>query len=136
MESSWLDIVTRFVLPPILGGAGGLITIWANWGIEKRRQRLQRRRELVTGWRMNLLPTLEGASVLWTGERKQKLLSSPYYASLRPHLSIGAIKRIEHDHIKIVISRTGGPENSWLYHFPLNLIVEEIARIEKKWRLV
>jgi hypothetical protein len=51
-ETSWLDILTRYVLPPILGGAGGLITIGANWGIEKRKQRLQRRRELVTGWRM------------------------------------------------------------------------------------
>ena len=52
----WIDALTRFVLPPILGGAGGLIGVYANWGIEKRRQRLARRRELVTGWRMNLVP--------------------------------------------------------------------------------
>ena len=55
-EATWLDILTRFVLPPLLGGVGGLVTIWANWGIEKRKQRLQRQRELITGWRLELIP--------------------------------------------------------------------------------
>jgi hypothetical protein len=35
-----IDVLTRFVLPPVLGGAGGLIAVCANWGIEKERQRL------------------------------------------------------------------------------------------------
>jgi hypothetical protein len=45
IESSFLDIFTRYVLPPILGGGAGLFTVYANWGIEKRRQRLSQRKE-------------------------------------------------------------------------------------------
>jgi hypothetical protein len=137
IEATWLDILTRYVVPPILGGAGGLITIWSNWGIEKRKQRLQRRRELVTGWRMNLLPLIDGADVLWTGDRKSKGMASPYYASLRPHLSKDAILKIEQSTIRIAVHMDRSkPGNDWPHNFPLNLLVEEIARIEKKWKLV
>jgi hypothetical protein len=137
-ESTWLDILTRYVLPPILGGAGGLVTIWASWGIEKQKQRLARRRELVTGWRMNLLPLVEGRDVLWVGDRKATVLASPYYASLRPHLTEEAIRRLEIAVLPIVITKPGSarPGSDWHHHFPLNLFVEEIQRIEKKWRLV
>jgi len=75
--------------------------------------------------------------VLWVGDRKTKLLSSPYYASLRPHLSADAIKKLERDHLKIVVhlDKTK-PSNDWAFHFPLNLLVEEIGHIEKRWKLV
>jgi hypothetical protein len=123
---------------PLIGFIfGGLLTSYVQWGFEKKKQILLRRRELVTGWRMNLLPLLEGSEILWTGDRKARVLQSPYYASLRPHLTDEAIKRIEHDHMKLYVSFGGTkPTNSWLHHFPLNLLVEEIARIERKWNLV
>jgi hypothetical protein len=123
---------------PLIGFLfGSFLTSHVQWGFEKKKQILQRRRELVTGWRMNLLPLVEGREVLWVGEGKTKLLSSPYYASLRPHLSTDAIKRIERDHLKLVVhlDRTK-PTNDWAFHFPLNLLVEEIGRIEKQWKLV
>jgi hypothetical protein len=89
MALDWVDLVTRFVLPPILGGAGGLIGVYANWGIEQQRQRLARRRELVTGWRMNLVPLISSRSPdSDLEELRSVLFASPYYASLRPHLSI------------------------------------------------
>jgi hypothetical protein len=116
---------------------GSLLTSYVQWGFEKKKQILLRRRELVTGWRMNLLPLVEGREVLWVGDRKTKLVSSPYYASLRPHLSADAIKQLERDHFKLVvhIDRTT-PPNDWAFHFPLNLLVEEIGRIERQWKLV
>jgi hypothetical protein len=141
LETSWLDILTRYVVPPILGGAGGLITIWANWGIEKRKQRLQRHRELVTGWRLELIPMIgqpQDPPVGWAGERQRAVLSSPYYASLRPHLSASAIQQIEDPVMKIFI-RTDPktrPTHDWNHHFPLKIFVDEIARIEKRWKLV
>ena len=118
------DVVTRFVLPPILGGAGGLITGYANWGIEKQRQRLTRRRELVTGWRMNLLPMLGEGPIDWDAI-KGKILASPYYASLRPHLSAELVGKIRAERTFFV----GGD-------FPRTALIEEIGRIEKKWKLV
>jgi hypothetical protein len=127
VETSWLDILTRYVLPPILGGAGGLITIWANWGIEKRKQRLQRRRELITGWRLELIPMIgqpQDPPVVWAGERQRAVLSSPYYASLRPHLAKSALQQIEDPVMRIFVrsDRTARPTHDWNHHFPLKLV--------------
>jgi hypothetical protein len=87
---------------------------------------------------MNLLPLVDGANVLWTSERKDKGLASPYYASLRPHLSKSAIEKIESSTIRIAVHLPAStkPGNDWPHNFPLHLLVEEIARIEKKWKLV
>src|SRR3982074_629679 len=117
-----LDVVTRFVLPPILGGGRGIITGYANWGIEQQRQRLARRRELVTGWRMNLLPMLGEGETDWHAT-KAKILASPYYASLRPHLSPELAGKIRSERTIFV----GGD-------FPRTALIEEIGRIEKKWK--
>ena len=138
-ETSWLDILTRYVLPPILGGAGGFTTIWANWGIEKRKQRLQRRRELITGWRMTLIPMIgqtQEDPMVWAGERQRAVMASPYYASLRPHLSAEAIKQIEDPMTIIFAPADERARNDWTHHFPLKIFVDEIGRIEKEWKLV
>jgi hypothetical protein len=141
LEASALDIITRYVLPPILGGAGGLITIWANWGIEKRKQRLERQRELITGWRMTLIPMIgqpQDPAMVWAGERQRAVMTSPFYASLRPHLSESAIAQIENPVIRIFVRMDpkAVPTNDWNHHFPLKIFVDEIGRIERKWRLV
>jgi hypothetical protein len=122
----WSDIVTRYVLPPILGGVAGLFSPWANWWIEKSRQRLQRRRELVTGWRMKLIPMLKenGEGESWTDQRG-KLMASPYYASLRPHLLPEFAERLQKRR-----QMTVGDD------FPISGLIEEIGRIERKWKLV
>ena len=138
-ETSWLDIFTRYVLPPILGGAGGFISIWANWGIEKRKQRLQRQRELITGWRMTLIPMIgqkQERPMVWAGERQRAVMASPYYASLRPHLSAEAIKQIEDPMTIIFAPADERATNDWTHHFPLKIFVDEIGRIEKEWKLV
>jgi hypothetical protein len=135
VETSLLDILTRCVVPPILGGAGGLITICANWGIEKRKQLLQRHRELITGWRMELIPMIaqpQDQPVVWAGERQRAVLSS------RPHLSESAIQEIE-DPVMRIFARTNPtarPTHDWNHHFPLKIFVDGIARIEKRWKLV
>jgi hypothetical protein len=129
MPFDLLDVVTRFVLPPILGGAGGLISVYANWGIEQQRQRLARRRELVTGWRMNLIPLLSKLSTSGPSPGSNvlhEILASPYYGSLRPHLRSDIVQRLEG---KSRVAVAG--EN-----FPLEPILIEIGRIERHWRLV
>jgi hypothetical protein len=64
--------------------------------------------------------------------------SSPYHASLRPHLSANAIERIEDPAIKIFVhgDKTKSQTHDWNHHFPLKIFIDEIDRIEKKWKLV
>ena len=110
------DIVLQYVLPSALGVVAGLFSPWANWGIEKRKQRLQRRRELITGWRLELIPMVassQDSPEIWAGPKQAKVLSSPFYASLRPHLSQGAVKKIEDPTMGLVLSRGGAsPSNA------------------------
>jgi hypothetical protein len=141
MEATWLDILTRFVLPPLLGGAGGLITIWANWRIEKRKQRFQHHRELINAWRLELLPMVassQDAPEIWAGPKQAKVLNSVCYASLKPHLSDKAVKEIEDPNMRLVLNMRGAPPRGdhWAYNFPLKIFIDEIARIEREWDLV
>jgi hypothetical protein len=128
-EISWLDIVTRYVIPPILGGAGGLITIYAQWGIEKRRQKLQARRDLIAQWRRDLIPVLTSRPGTSSGSSGSKyaFMDLEAYSSLRPHLKTELRKKLEDGVIRINIG--GLP-------FPRVAIMEEIERIEKKWHLI
>jgi hypothetical protein len=75
---------------------------------------------------------------IWAGPKQAKVLSSPLYASLRPHLSKEAVKKIEDPTMGLVLSRGGAlPSGShWAYRFPLKIFVDEIARIEREWKLV
>jgi hypothetical protein len=135
------DIVVQYVLPSALGVAAGLFSPWAAWGIEKEKQRIQRRRELVTGWRLELLPIVassQDSPEIWAGAKQAKVLSSPFYASLRPHLSDEAVKEIEDPKIRLVLNLTGAPPRGdhWAYQFPLKIFIDEIARIEREWKLV
>jgi hypothetical protein len=59
--------------------------------------------------------------------------SSPYHASLRPHLSANAIERIEDPAIKIFVlgDKTKSQTHDWNHHFPLKIFIDEIDRIEK-----
>jgi hypothetical protein len=135
------ETVLQYVLPFALGVAVGLFSPWAYWGIEKRKKRLQRRRELVTGWRLELLPMVASSQdmpEIWGGPKQAKVLISPSYASLRPHLSKEAIKKIEDPTMGLVLNRGGAPPSESLlaYRFPLKIFIDEIARIEREWGLV
>jgi hypothetical protein len=121
-EVDWFDLITRFVLPPILGGIGGLIVIWTQWGIEKRRQRLRQRAELILSWRFTLLLLINRSERDWVDHRA-KVLTSPEYSSLRSHLSRRTRKRFEAERKMGDGVRT-------------NMIVHEVARIERQWKLV
>jgi len=129
VETTWLDIFTRYVIPPLLGGAGGIITICGQWGIEKRRQKLQARHDLVSAWRKTLVPLLNAQpeTTVADGTYRYAFMYDENYASLRPHLRPEVVKQLEGQTIHMVL---GGPA------FPRTLIFEEIACIEKKWNLV
>jgi hypothetical protein len=116
----WTDFTTRFVIPPLLGAFGGLTTAWALWGAEKRRMRVQRKQQLIHAWRTELLPALRDEI------SRTEFLNHPTYSSLRPHLSAEFIKRLETGSSTVNIG--GGPLRL--------LFIDEIARIEREWKLI
>lgn len=136
------DTALQYVLPFALGVVVGMFSPLAYRGFQERKQRIQRRRELVNGWRLELIPMVASSSPdlpeIWAGPKQAKVLSSPIYASLRPHLSKEAIKKIEDPTMGLVLNRGDvSPSESHLaYRFPLKIFIDEIARIERDWKLV
>ncbi|CAN7442420.1 hypothetical protein [Mesorhizobium sp. LjNodule214] len=122
---TWLEILTQFVLPPLLGGAGGITTVWMAWDVEKRRSRLARRAQLVDRWRDELIGKLDASAAETRGDLNFAFESWPVYASLRPHLTKDTLQKIE------------GPQRTVyvLGDFPRRNLIEEIGRIERLWKL-
>jgi hypothetical protein len=77
-------------------------------------------------WRRDLLPKLEGPQQLGKGTRKYDFMRTPEYASLRPHLNAKLIKDLEGPALRI----------DFAGEFPRRQLIEEIARIEREWKLV
>ncbi|MCK1493488.1 hypothetical protein IVB14_24450 [Bradyrhizobium sp. 180] len=140
-DIDWISAAKALGGPAIGFVFGSLLTSYVQWGFEKKKQILARRRELVTGWRLNLLPMIgqpQQMPVVWAGDRQRTVMSSPYYASLRPHLTSKAIKAIEDPTIKLFVrvDYSKPKTNDWSHQYPLKVFVDEIARIERKWKLV
>jgi hypothetical protein len=110
---TWADVspYAQAIGGPLVGFIfGSVLTSYVQWGFEKKKQILLRHRELVTAWRLELLPMVASAQdspEIWVGPKQSKVLSSPYYASLRPHLSQGAVKKIEDPTMGLVLNRGG-----------------------------
>lgn len=122
------DIATRFILPPILGGAGGFFTAFVAWDIEKRRSRRLRRQDLVDQWRKELFEDWPAQGIdVFGGSDSRWLTTRPAYRSLLPHLS-EAFLGVLHGRTTHVIR--GGDDALG------KMLASEIARIEAKWDLV
>jgi hypothetical protein len=107
------------------GGIGSLFAPWANWGIEKRKQKLAHRRELVAKWREMVAETSKQIGV----DVELYIHSHKDYFSLLPHLKSGGAKA----RMKLISETMQRP---YVITPALVYILEEIARIERKWDLV
>lgn len=115
----------------VIGGLlSSLVAPWINWGIEKRKQKLVYRRELIAKWRASLAelaktqgPPGERGDLMYLMER------SPEFYSLLPHLKDekATLKKIKIT--KFVYGETTIP-------LILHRIMEEVNRIEREWDLV
>jgi hypothetical protein len=135
----WLDVVVKVATPVFAAGGlvGSGLTIWWNWGVEKRRLCLQRRQELIDTWRRELIPKMEGPVELRRGTKKYPFMRTPEYASLRPHLSPEFVQRLEGQALPINVRMNAkGEIGEVIGNFPHKEIIEEIARIERKWGLI
>jgi hypothetical protein len=119
---AFLSIVLGFVA----GIAGSLIAPWVNWGIEKRRQRLSHRRELIASWRkmvreVTLIKDESESSLAELLERQEA------FYSLQPHLSHKVISEIYRSRTFIAGSTISAG---------CSYMLDEIGEIEKRWKLV
>jgi hypothetical protein len=114
----------QYVIPALLGFAGGIFGAWTQWGIEQRRQRLNQRRIFVSEWRGVLVPAFSEAEGEWDSKRR-KILTSVSYSSIRPHLSKDAKENFEAERTMFVGEAA-----------LTKMLNDEIGRIESKWKLV
>lgn len=87
------DAIWAGIIGFITGGIASIVAPWVNWGIEKRRQRLEYRRELVRDWRRMVVniqagydPNIEQQTIY------EQLEQQPEFLSLEPRLSDGEKK--------------------------------------------
>ena len=119
------ETVLIYIIAAICGLAGGivgsLIAPWVQWGVERRRQRQAKRRELIRS----------GRSLLSTDIDKKTFRETEVYSQLRPHLYQAVIDAIEKDGSKENAQENeDGPED---FKSPL---LDDIARIEREWILI
>jgi hypothetical protein len=121
-----MEPLSQIIIPAIVGGLAGAISAWSQWGIEKRRQRLQRRQSYVDDWRRELLDDWDPTLTLGGNGPNYAFMKKPAYASIRDHLSQDFRATLE---TKRTIRAGGGD-------FPRRELIAEIARIEREWGLV
>lgn len=113
------------VITGVMGFIAGLFAPWVKWGIEKRRERLRHRRDLVAKWR-RMIQTVAGTPIDPALGVTHLLERHEDYYSLRPHLSTKTLGEIHSPHTWDGSSI--GAE--------LNNTLDDIAEIERKWGLV
>ncbi len=122
MNSTLLTIVIPAGAGLLGGVVGSLVAPWVHWGIEKRRSRLESRRNLVQEWKR----ALDIAPFDWDAFRE-----SAAYASLRLHLSPKAMALVESGSMLLGSGGRGQGINNFR-----PFLLDEVARIEREWLLV
>ena len=101
----------------------GLFLPWVKLEIEKRQQRYNYRKELVATWKKEL-----DSAKLNSREELSDFGNSSAYSSLRSHMKQDVIKKFEAQN---TIYGAGGRGNN-VYK---QMLLDEVARLEKEWRL-
>jgi hypothetical protein len=108
----------------ISGVIGSLIAPWVQWAIEKRRSRLSYRQQLINTWR-------EGIDRFdFQLELAGSFGETDWYSAIRPHLRDNVIEALERPRTAIVVNEGRGDSAR------KQMLLDEVTRIEKEWRLV
>lgn len=107
----------------ISGVIASLVAPWVQWAIEKRRNRMSYRRELIASWRHELdtMPLM----------MFRKPSSTALYGMMKPHLRPQARADLEAE----VVVETAEQGNDVSYR-RARILRDEITRLENKWGLV
>lgn len=123
-----METIMTKILPAILGfvaGAiGSLVAPWVNWRIEKRRARRERRQECIDSWRQYIEKEFE-----WSSFRNTAIFSQ-----MKPYLSEKMVRELdpvrEGEKPTLHLRSTIGEDTL------TKRLLDEIAAVEKKWKLI
>ena len=120
----WLTVLVSFAAGLGAGIVGSLIAPWVHWGIEKKRQRLQRRQAIIDSCRRDLnIPDFDSL-VFREGAA---------YSAIRPYIDKKVVSDLESaGGTKIFITAEGRGTGS---HFRVRLL-DEVAALEVRWNLI
>jgi hypothetical protein len=124
MKELWpilLENVVPAMFGLIAGVVGSLFGPLVQWAVEKRRGRMNYRKDLIKQWRKDFEEFEYD---------KHKLGDSASYSALRPHLRASVRDTIEKPRTAYV------PNEGRHGSVKQQMILDEVARLEKKWGLV
>ncbi len=102
----------------------GILAPFVNWGIEKRKIKLENRKKLIPQTRTALLQDDFSGPMF---------IKSQAYNRIRPYISKELDNRIRSTTINLVVGNVGGLDyNNLLRGF----VSKELNKIEKKWGLI
>jgi len=105
----------------IAGAVGSLIAPWVHWAIEKRRAKIEYRRNSIAEWRSQI------EAFNWN---EDSFGDSATYASMRPHMNPEVVSRIEGPRTYIVPNEGRG------CNAMKQCLVDELSRLEVDWGLL
>jgi len=117
----FLKIAVPAFVGLVSGAIGSLIAPWINWGIEKRRSKLDDRRRFIADARAELQHNPD----------KKKFRESVLYSRLRSHLSERTSKEIESDAVTVQVGGRGSGANNFIPR-----VLDDIRVLEAKWDLL
>jgi hypothetical protein len=122
-----VDVVTQVLVPLVAGASGGavasLVTPWAQWGVDKRRER-----------RAAQVKIIQGARTLVAREQdrsRSEILRDPRYLAIRPHLRPAVEEQLRAQTVIATSDPYGTTGNPYLA-----LIRNEADRLEREWDLL
>ena len=117
-----MDTIIAAAAGLIAGLVGSLIAPWVQWAVETRRSKLTYRREQVEQWR----------EVIEKHDHENSdFTDTAAYSAIRPDLDKKVIHDLESGRVHYS-TRRGSGSGSWKKY----ALLDEVARIERKWNLV
>ncbi|MFC1564458.1 hypothetical protein ACFL6G_05945 [candidate division KSB1 bacterium] len=109
----------KIAIPALIGGVtASIIAPLIKWGIEKKRNKMEYRRNQIKRWRDFIHNEFE----------QLNFKDTTIYSELRPHLSKKVLENTEGNTITILEGRGCNVIKS--------MILDDIARLEKEWDLI
>jgi hypothetical protein len=129
MEINTIGIIVAIAVSAITGAIASLVAPWANWGVEKRKNKLR--------WRKGFIDTCK--RIISKNRFNPNIFrETPYYSNLRPHLSVRLQKEIKEERYtpgkrmdlkeKLEVAMKASQVKQKL--------LEEINLLEVKWGLI
>lgn len=106
----------------VSGTIGSLVAPWVNWGIEKRRLKLERRAKQIVEWRQ-FIEQFDFS--------KENFRATTTYAAMRPFMEVESRKLFEAQRTYFV--PPDGVSDVDLHKLAAS---DEVSKIERKWELV